>query len=509
MDNEPGYFNTDHSSGGRESYENLFAMDPTLFTPSTLISQDPNSHEDLDNILRGGFMDPLGSTSGMMSTGYNTWDGQGTAYSRYPDISFSHGLPVDLPQSGLGSGSGAVSNGFAHNFSEQNGGIQAVTYSNSQSSAQIIEGATSTKASDQNNTTAKLATKRKSDAGIRTTNERAPKPKKKRGPRKTKEKSEEEKRAKEEKKLERNRMAASKCRQKKKAATQGLMENFNELERQNHFMKACLEEVKQDRNNVLALLLEHKGCGDAAVDKCLEIQLERIAGEFEDHQQLEAMLGQQSLQTQMATDTQQFLNSNANSPSDCTQYGQSQIMSRDNSNSIAMSRSGSHVSRRESAASAQVSNHQGNAAEPQTSQASQVWAQHYTPGFRSWQQQFSKPQEMSNQQPMSRQGSTSSSSPGTLMSRQNSSCTSMSQENEDSQKIDSRISNVDTPPEERKKNLMDSPDDEAISLAAQEKGLRSRGPHMIQNQRLAGRFPAGPSDLQDPSVFLSALTIPG
>jgi hypothetical protein len=85
----------------------------------------------------------------------------------------------------------------------------------------------------------------------------------------------------------------------------------------------------------------------------------------------------------------------------------------------------------------------------------------------------------------------------------------MSQENEDSQKIDSRISNVDTPPEERKKNLMDSPDDEAISLAAQEKGLRSRGPHMIQNQRLAGRFPAGPSDLQDPSVFLSALTIPG
>lgn len=476
MENERSYFNTDHSIGGeRESFDNLFSMDPALFTPSALISQDPNSHEDLDNILRGGFIDQLGS-------GYNTWDAQSTAYSPYPDISYNNGLPVDQSQPGAG-----LASGFAQSFPEQNGGIQAVPYSDGQPSAQIAGRATNTKASDQNSTTAKTSAKRKSDAGIGSTDGTLPKPKKKRGPRKTKEKSEEEKRAKEERKLERNRMAASKCRQKKKVATEGLMENFNELERQNHFMKACLEEVKQDRNNVLALLLEHKGCGHAAIDKCLEAQLERIAGEFEDNKQMEALLGPQSLQMQADADAREFLNSNANSPSDDTQYGQSQIMSRRNSNSnnSSVSRPGSSGSRSESAA--------------QNSQATQAWAQHYTPGYRSWQQQ---------QQRMSRQNSTSSSSPETSMSRQNSSRTSMSQENEGSQKNDSGISNVDTPPEERKKNLMDNPDDEAISLAAQERNLRSRKPHMMQNQRLGGRHQAGPPDLQDPSAFIAGLTIP-
>jgi len=274
------------------------------------------------------------------------------------------------------------------------------------------------------------------------------------------------------------------------------MENFNELERQNHFMKACLEEIKQDRNNVLALLLEHKGCGHAGIDKCLDSQLERIAGEFEDHQQIEALLGPNPLESREDEDAQQFLNSNASSPSGDTQYGQSsEIMSRNNSisnGSIVMSGSGLDGSRRGSAAS----NKPNYAVGPQNSQASKPWAQRYTPGYQSWQQQ------------MSRQGSSSSSSPETSMSRQNSSRTSVSEDHGDSHKNDSGISNVDTPPEERRKNLMDSPDDEAISLAAQENASQSRKPHLMQNQRLGGRYPGGLSDLQDPSVFLAGLTIP-
>jgi hypothetical protein len=478
---ERGYFNTDHSIG-KGKYEDLYTMDPALFNTAASSSQDPNSHQDLDNILGGSFMDQLGSGSGLMSAGFNPWDGQGTSYSPYPDMSYTHALPND--EQGAGLGGGPIPNEYGQSFSEHHdAGMQAVPYSQNQSTVQMdgSKAPTVTK-SVENTIVADVAAKRKSEAAASAIDGAQPKPKKKRGPRKTKQKTEEEKRAKEERKLERNRMAASKCRQKKKVATEQMMDDFNELERQNHWMKACLEEAKQDRNNILALLLEHKSCGHAAVDKCLESQLARIAGEFEDPQPADTtMFG-------MDDDTLQFVNSNASSPSN-----ESQNTSR--RNSIAMSRSGSNASHQKSST---------------VSDLPQSWP---TAGYQNWQEQFSMAQGY-QQQPMSepskasRHHSPSSSSAAeTSMSRQNSSRTSVSEEHDHQRNSnDSGISEIDTPPEERNKTMSDSPVDEAISLAAQDRVLRSRGPHiMMANQRISSMHPRmhGPADLQDRSKFLA------
>jgi hypothetical protein len=287
-----------------------------------------------------------------------------------------------------------------------------------------------------------------------------------------------------------------------------MMGSFNELERQNQFIKACLEEVKQDRNKVLALLLEHKGCGNVSVDKCLEIQLERIAGEFEENQRTDsAMLELLSLESQ----ADQFLNSNPTSPSDT-------ITSRRNSisvDSIAMSRSGSTSS---PDASPRIST--TASARKQSPHASQAQAQaHFATGYQSWQDQFSMPPGQQDrsmpESKASHQRHTNSppscSSPGVPMSRPNSSRSSIC---DDHQRIDSGISNVDTPPEERKKNMSDSPEDEAISLVASKNTFQSRAPHMMPNQRLFGKpnlhsamkQAASPSDLKNPSSFLASLT---
>jgi len=189
---ESGYFNTDHSIGKR-SYDNIFAMDPALFNTSTSISRDSNSHQDLDNILGGQFMDQLGSASGMMTPGFSAWNAQGTAYSPYPDISFADALPVDQQQSGTGLGIGSMTNGFVQSFPEPNGvAMQAITFSENQASVQMDgnQAAIGTQ-SDQN--TAEPAAKRKLDTGADVMDGSLPKAKKKRGPRKTKQKSEEEK----------------------------------------------------------------------------------------------------------------------------------------------------------------------------------------------------------------------------------------------------------------------------------------------------------------------------
>jgi len=476
-DSERGYFNTDHSAGARRpNYENLFAMDPALFNTSPSIPQDPNSHQDLDNILGGSFLDQLGSGSGM-NTGFTpgiAWDTQATAYSPYPDISYTHTLPVDHQQSGAGLRVGSMASGLVQSFPEPNGvDMQAVQFPDSRPSVQI----------DGLETTAVPAMKRKSDAAADATDGTLPKAKKKRGPRKTKQKTEEEKRAKEERKLERNRMAASKCRQKKKVATEQMMENFNELERQNHWMKACLEEAKQDRNKILALLLEHKECNHPAIDKCLEAQLARIADEFENPPQTDTSM------FEMDDDPRLFLNSNASSPSN-----ESQNMSQRNSrsDSMAMSRSGSHASYQK----------------PSTgSRPPQSWP---TAGYESWKEQFGYQQQPISDPTKSSHihSPTSYSSRESSMSRQNSSRTSVSEGHGDHQRTDSGISEMDTPPEDRKKNMTDSPADEGISLGTNERVLRSRGPQMMSNQRLASIHPAmaGPSDLQDPSTFLAGVS---
>jgi hypothetical protein len=481
---ERGYFDMDPSISGGESHENLYAMDPALFTPSAFINVNPNTNEDLNNILGGGSFMPGFDYGSAMDTGYYAWNphNQGTTYSPYPNLS------VDQQPYRVGLSSGPIANGFEERLPKHNGvELQAIPYSDFQTSSQIDsqEAKTPTATTSRNNKPAKSAAKKNSDATAAATDE-APKVKKTRGRRKTKEKSAEEKRAKEERKLERNRMAASKCRQKKKLATEEMMENFNELERQNHFMKACLEEVKQDRNNALALLLEHKGCSHLAVDKCLESHLERIAGEFDDSQQSDTtMTGTYSVEGQTDTDAKQFLNSIPSSPSD--------IQSRRNStslDSIAMSRSGSDVSPHASPRGST-----SHSVRPQNSHTPQAWNQKFPSEYQSWQEQFSMPQVYQGSRldsKISKQDSarsTSSSSPGDSMSRQNSSRTSVFEERGGSQPNDSGISNVDTPPEERKKNLADGPEDEAISLIAQEKNaFKSRTPHMMPNQRLFGNL---------------------
>jgi hypothetical protein len=477
---ERGYFNTDHSIG-KGKYEDIYTMDPALFNSSASILQDPNSHQDLDNILGGCFMDQLGSGSGMMSAGFNPWDGQETSYSPYPDMSYTQALPVN--QQGAGLGGEPIPNGYGQSFPEhRNAGMQAAPYSQNQSTVQMnaLEAPTGIKFGE-NTIVAETAAKRKSEVVASTIDGTQPKPKKKRGPRKTKQKTEEEKRAKEERKLERNRMAASKCRQKKKVATEQMMDDFNELERQNHWMKACLEEAKQERNNILALLLEHKACGHAAVDKCLESQLARIAGEFEDPQPVDTTMFD-------IDDTREFVNSNASSPS-----SESQNTSR--RNSMAMSRSGSNASHQKSST---------------VSDPPQSWP---TTGYQNWQEQFGMAQGYQQQltsepsKASRHHSSSSSSSAETRMSRQNSSRTSVSEERDHQRNSnDSGISEIDTPPEERKKTMSESPIDEAISLAAQDRVLRSRGPHrMLANQRISNMHSAihGPTDLQDPSKFLA------
>ncbi len=97
------------------------------------------------------------------------------------------------------------------------------------------------------------------------------------------------------------------------------------------------------------------------------------------------------------------------------------------------------------------------------------------------------------------------------MSRQNSSRTSVIEEHGDSLKDDSGISNVDTPPEERKKSMLNGPEDEAISLVGQETAIQSRPPQMLRNQRLFGNTILHPatqplSDLKDPSALIADLT---
>jgi hypothetical protein len=464
---ERGYFNTDHSIG-RGNYESMFAMDPALFNTSASISQDPSSHQDLDNILGGSFIDQLGSGSALMTTEFSAWDAQGTAYSPYPDISFTQGLPADQQQSGPGLGSGSMTNGFVPSFPEHGGmGIQAVSYPINQSTVQMT-GIEAPKI-EANTVTAAPAAKRKSEVAPNDADGTQPKQKKKRGPRKTKQKTEEEKRAKEERKLERNRMAASKCRQKKKVATEQMMENFNEMERQNHWMKACLEEVKQERNKILALLLEHKECNHPAVDKCLESQLARIAGEFETQPDT-SILG-------MDDDTRQFLNSNASSPSNDSQNSSRR-------NSIAMSSPDSDASPTKSA-----------------THPPQSWP---TAGFQSWQEQFNMSHQSGPSKASRQHSPSSASSQDTSMSRQNSSRTSVSEGRGGHQRTDSGISEIDTPPEERKvKMSIGSPVDEAISLVSQDRVLRSRGPHMMPNQRISNLAMQGPADLQDPLMFVT------
>lgn len=468
---ERGYFNIDHSSAGKTNYDNIFAMDPASFNPSAADSQDPSAHQDLDSILGSQFLDQFGA----LTPGFGSWNAQGTGFTPYADSSYTHGLPVDQQQVDASSAMGSMTNGFAQDFQTQNGEqMQAVQFSGNQ----LSNGPQALMATepDQNAISVDPAAKRKVDVTADAAVDQ-PKPKKKRGPRKTKQKTEEEKRAKEERKLERNRMAASKCRQKKKVATEQMMDNFNELERQNHWMKACLEEAKQERNRILALLLEHKECNHPAVDKCLESQLARIADEFENPPQ-SAMFG-------MDDDPQQYFNSNASSPSN-----ESQDESRRNSisDAMVMSRSGSNASHPKSAT---------------VSQPPQSWP---TAGYQTWAEQFPASQVHAQQatgtSKASHHSRSSSSSPDTSMSRANSSRTSVSEEHGDHQQTDSGISEMDTPPEERKKNLSDSHDDEAISLAAPDRVLRSRGPQMLGNQRIPN-MPAGPSDLQDPSVFLA------
>ncbi len=464
---ERGYFNTDHSIG-KGNYESMFAMDPVLFNSSTSISRDPSTHQDLDNILGGSFMDQLGSGPALMTTGYSAWDVQGTAYSPYPDMSFSQALPGDQQQSGPGLGGGLMANGFVPSFPEHGGmGIQPVSYPNNQSTVQMT-GIEAPK-SDANTGAAEPAVKGKSEVAPNDADGTQPKPKKKRGLRKTKQKTEGEKRAKEERKLERNRMAASKCRQKKKVATEHMMENFNELERQNHWMKACLEELKQERNKILALLLEHKECNHPAIDKCLESQLARIAGEFE-AQPDPSMLG-------IGDDTQQFLNSNASSPSHDSQNSSRR-------NSIAMSNADSDAS------------HTKSATHPP-----QSWP---PAGFQSWQEQLNMSHQSGPSKTSCQHSPSSVSSQDTSMSRQNSSRTSVSEERGGHQRTDSGISEIDTPPEERKvKMSIGSPVDEAISLVSQDRVLRSRGPQVISNQRISNLVMQRPADLQDPSMFVT------
>jgi hypothetical protein len=471
---ERGYFNTDHSSAGKNNFDNMFNMDPALFN-ATSNSQDPSSHQDLDSILGAQFMDQFG----VLTPGFGSWNAQGTGFTPYADASFTQSLQVDQQQSGAGSGIGSMANGFVQSFPTQNGEeMQAIRFSANQPSVGVDGSrALMNVKSEQNTLSTEPPTKRKVDTTADTVEE-LPKPKKKRGPRKTKQKTEEEKRAKEERKLERNRMAASKCRQKKKVATEQMMENFNELERQNHWMKACLEEAKQERNKILAMLLEHKECNHPAVDKCLESQLARIADEFENPPQ-SAMFG-------LDDDPRLYFNSNASSPSNESEDG-----SRRNSvsDAVVMSRSGSNASHQKSAHISQPSPYR-------TTAGYQAWAAQFPASQNHPRQSMSGPSKTSHH------SRSSSSSPGTSMSRQNSSRTSFSEEHGDHQRTDSGISEMDTPPEERKKNLSDSPDDEAISVAAPERKLRSRGLQMMPNQRIPN-MPAGPSDLQDPSVFLA------
>jgi hypothetical protein len=61
-------------------------------------------------------------------------------------------------------------------------------------------------------------------------------------------------------------------------------------------------------------------------------------------------------------------------------------------------------------------------------------------------------------------------------------------------------------PRREKKNLSDIPNREGISLATNDRVLRSRGPYKMLNQRIANMVPAGLSDLQGPSVFFTGLS---
>lgn len=317
---EYSYFNTDYLIG-EESYENMLTVDPALFYTSAPISQVPDTHQDLDDILGGLFKDQLGSSSSMLNAGINAWHTQGTSNSPYPDVSYTHRLPIDQ------HGGGSIANGFGQGFAEHYGvGMQAVLYSENQSKIQLggIEAQTGTK-SGENTIIVELASNSKSEVAPTAADGIQPNPKSQRGPRTRGPKTEEEKKAKKEQILERNRMAASRCRQKKKVATGHIIENFSKLERQNNQMKASVEELKQIRNKILMLLLEHKECSHPAIDKCLELKLAQIAGEIE--AQLDTSM------CEMDDDTQQFLNSNTSSPSNRTDN-----LSR--RNSITMSRSG-------------------------------------------------------------------------------------------------------------------------------------------------------------------------
>jgi len=449
-------------------------------------------------------MGQLDSGPSMMNTGLNAWSAhdQGTAFSPYPDLSYSSGFPVGQQQYGAGLSSAA---GPEQNSTQQNSaGIQATPYGGGGEKSTVSgPGAHVTKSK-----------KRKSDTATGTTDPTAPaKVKKPRGPRKKKEKSAAEKKAREEKKLERNRMAASKCRQKKKVATDDMVERHGVLERDCNLKRAYLEELKKERNIILELLLEHKNCGHLDLDKCLESQLQRITEEVP--QSTEAgMLRAHSQQshTNQTSDrpyTPKFLDSSAPSPSNefSAMYGQlTHAMSRHNSSSsdrpIAISRQSSNVSQ-------QVS-HQKNLFKPQSWNAPQAWGQHFPVGCQVAYQPVSVqshdlPVSQGNSampsqpRPLSRQGlnislqqhlnnspGSSSNSRGSSMSRQNSSHTSASGEH---QRHDSGTSNVGTPPEDRKKGMTGSSEDEGIFLpndhpVAHGNGFQPQFPPMMPNQRL-------------------------
>jgi bZIP transcription factor len=487
---ERGYFNTDHSIG-ENGFADFFRNTSDSYDVSTSMLPASNSHQDLDNILSSSFMGQHGSGSGMAYTGYSGWDLQGATYSPYPNMS-AEGLLLDHHRFGEGMSLSAA-NSLAQSFPGHNSAeLQATSYPGNQSTSHMngLDVLMGAEATGESNLIERPATKRKTEAEADTTDQTIPKPKKKRGPRKTKEKSAEEKRAKEERKLERNRVAASKCRQKKKVANDHLQVHVSDLETQNSWMKACVEELKQEKNNMLALLLQHKPCNHPGIEAAIEFQVKQIAAEFHDAQQAGTSV------LRMEADGQESGDSAASSPSN-----ESQNTSRRNSrshNSIAMSRSSS--SRTTSQKSAGISN------------PPQSWYTKDTDDMQTYQEMLLQQEPgLKTTYQNNVHSPTSASSPDTSMSRQNSSRSSVSEEHGDNQRNDSGISEMDTPPEERKKNMSGSPVDEAISLMGNDRVLRSRGPHMMMaNQRIPNvhrpiQLPAGPSDLQSPSVFLSGL----
>jgi hypothetical protein len=265
------YFNTtprmeDAISNERHGYENMFGSEAPIFTPSALFALDTNSHDDLNDILCGNFTSQLGS-SGTMNIGSNASGAQGTSYSPYPDPLYTSGIQANQEPWGAEFANAVA---LSENVPEIN--REDMQYSEDQTRVDDIPSPTRT---SQNGLKGELATKRAPDTMI---DAAEPKPKKKRGPRKRKEKSAEEKKAKADKKLERNRLAASKCREKKKE-TGERTEKFHELERQNKFLKASLEQLRHERNEVITLLMQHKECGHASTDNCTESLLPRVAAE--------------------------------------------------------------------------------------------------------------------------------------------------------------------------------------------------------------------------------------